>query len=340
MKPTIYDIAKAAGVSSATVSKVINHTGRISEKTREKIWTIMNDLNYRPNVLASAMKGKCTYQIALLIPDMDNPIYAQYLKYIEDRGQELGFSVVMCSTDNDPQKEERHISLLRQKSVDGFIIASKFTNKELLQQLLADQVPVVLFAHERQDIITDSVTVDDYFGGVMATEHLIAHGHTRIGVIATDSVSCWERIRGYESALSHAGIKADRDLVAIIEGSKIDDAEKTATNLLKAKEKGITAIFGCNDVMAIGVMQAAKKLGISIPNELSIIGFDNTELCKIVTPELTSIAMPIKELGGKAMDMIIDKLDRSGNPKQRIKMLPELVVRHSVSNNKRNTNKE
>ncbi|MFD0693717.1 LacI family DNA-binding transcriptional regulator [Paenibacillus sp. GCM10027628] len=331
MKPTIYDVAKAAGVSSATVSKVINHTGRISEKTRDKIRTIMNEINYRPDVLASAMKGKCTYQIALLIPDMDNPIYAQYLKYIEDRGRELGFSVVMCSTDNDPDKEEQHISLLRQKRVDGFIIASKFTNKELLQELLADQVPVVLFAHERQDVITDSVTVDDYLGGVLATEHLISHGHTRIGVIATDSISCWERIRGYESAISNAGIKLDRALVETIEGSKIDDAEKAALKMLKMNKNGVSAIFGCNDIMAIGVMQAAKKLGLSIPKDLSIIGFDNTELCKIVTPELTSIAMPINELGHKAMDMIVDKIDRSGNAKQKIKMLPELVVRNSVS---------
>lgn len=331
MKPTIYDIAKAAGVSSATVSKVINQTGRISTKTRDKVQRIMNELNYRPNVLASAMKGKCTYQIALLIPDMDNPIFAQFLKYIEDRGQELGFSVVMCSTDNDPLKEERHITLLRQKMVDGFIIASKFTNKELLEQLLEDQVPVLLFAHEREDIVTDSVTVDDYFGGLIATEYLIAQGHTRIGVIASESISCWERIRGYEAALNRAGIQADGSLVEVIESTKFDDAEKAAAIFLQEKGRDVTAVFGYNDVTAIGVMRAAKKLGIAIPEQLSIIGFDNSELCKMVTPELTSIAMPLKELGAKAMDLIVEKIDRSFHTKQRIKMLPELVVRDSVA---------
>jgi DNA-binding LacI/PurR family transcriptional regulator len=328
MKTTIYHIAKAAGVSTATVSKVLNNTGRISDKTAKKILKIVDELRYSPNILASAMKGKHTYQIALLIPDMDNPIYAQFLKHIEYRGQELGFSVVMCSTDNNAEKEERHINLLRKKRVDGFIIASKFINDTLLQELLQDEVPVVLFAHERPELLTDSVTVDDYLGGVIATEHLISQGHIRIGVIAEDSISCKERIRGYTSALQKVGIVPDEDLVRI-GGPKINDAEITARNILNVTDRP-TAIFGCNDVMAFGVMKAAKKLGISIPDELSLIGFDNTELCSIVTPELTSVAMPVNELGTKAMDILINKINKTSEAKQRIRMLPELAIRESV----------
>lgn len=329
MRPTIYDIAKAAGVSAATVSKVINNTGRISDKTKKKILNLVGELKYQPNVLASAMKGKCTYQIALLIPDMDNPIYAQYLKYIEDRGQELGFSIVMCNTDNNPEKEERHITLLRQKKVDGFIVASKFKNDQLLQELLQDEVPVVLFAHERPEILTDSVTVDDYMGGFIAAEHLISQGHKRIGVIATDAISCLERIRGYKAALQKAGIKPIQELISI-GGSKINDAEMTARILLDIANRP-TAIFGCNDLMAIGVMQAAKKRGISIPDELSVIGFDNTELCSIVTPELSSVSMPVNELGRKVMDVIINRIEHAKDTKRHISMQPELVIRNSVS---------
>ncbi|WP_248928402.1 LacI family DNA-binding transcriptional regulator [Paenibacillus hamazuiensis] len=329
MKPTIYDIAKAAGVSTATVSKVINNTGKISEKTRKKILELMDELNYQPSVLASAMKGKFTYQVALLIPDMDNPIYSQYLKHIEARGQELGFSIVMCNTDYNPEKEERHIALLRQKRVDGFIVASKFENEELLQKLLWDNVPVVLFAHERPEIVTDSVTVDDFLGGFIATEHLISQGHQRIGVVAMDSISCQDRIRGYKSALQKAGITADEELI-VFGGPKLADAEQTATSLLDLKKRP-TAVFGCNDVMAIGVMQAAKKRHISIPGELSVIGFDNTELCSIVTPELSSVAMPVHELGRKAIEVLVNKIEKSDDVKQRIRMLPELVLRESVS---------
>lgn len=332
MKPTIYDIAKAAGVSTATVSKVINNTGSISEKTRSKIHRIMDELKYQPNRLASAMKGKNTYQIALLIPDMDNPIYAQYLKYIEDRGHELGYNIVMCSTDNNPEKEARHIDLMRQKRVDGFIIASKFTNEALLQELLQDEVPVLLFAHDRPEIMVDSVTVDDYLGGFMAVEHLISLGHSQIGIIASDSISCRERIRGYKSALQKAGIEIDESLIMTC-SSKMEGAEASAMRLLQ-REGRPGAIFGCNDVMAIGVMQAAKKLRIALPDELSVIGFDNTAMCRIVTPELSSIAMPVQELGRQAMDLLIRKIEHNDSVMQRVRMLPELMVRSSTSWNK------
>jgi DNA-binding LacI/PurR family transcriptional regulator len=329
MKTTIYDVAKAAGVSAATVSKVINNSGRISEKTKAKIRQIMHELRYQPNVLASAMKGKCTYQIALLIPDIDNPIYAQYMKHIEDRGQELGFSVVMCSTDNDPEKEARHISLMRNKRTDGFIIASKFKNEALLNELLKDKIPVVLFAHEKLDMMIDSVTVDDYLGGYMATEHLISLGHTRIGVIAEDSISSSERIQGYKFALQKAEIDCDENLIRI-GGSKMEDAERATGDLWSLKERP-SAIFGINDMMAFGVIRAARIRQIAIPDELSVIGFDNTAMCSIVTPELSSIAMPVSELGKKAMDLIIRKIDKSNDIKQRIRLLPELMVRKSTA---------
>lgn len=330
MKPTIYDIAKSAGVSTATVSKVINNSGRISEKTTAKIRKIMEELRYQPNVLASAMKGKNTYQIALLIPDMDNPIYAQFLKYIEDRGQELGFSVVMCSTDNNPEKEAMHISLMRQKRTDGFIIASKFKSDVLLHELLKDKIPVILFAHEKPDVLIDSVTVDDYLGGFIATEHLISLGHTRIGVIAEgDSISSSERIRGYKFALQKAGIDCDEKLILVC-GSKMEDAERAAGDLFNLEERP-SAIFGSNDLMAFGIMRAARKRQIVIPDKLSVIGFDNTAMCSFVTPELSSIAMPVSELGKKAMDLIIHKVEHNDDIKQRIRLIPELVVRDSTS---------
>ncbi|NOV03769.1 LacI family DNA-binding transcriptional regulator [Paenibacillus planticolens] len=329
MKPTIYDIAKAAGVSTATVSKVLNNSGRISEKTKIKIREIMEDLRYQPNVLASAMKGKGTFQIALLIPDVENPVYAQYLKHIENRGQEQGFSVVMCCTDDNPDKEARHISLMRNKQVDGFIIASQFKNEELLKELLEDKVPIVLFAHEKQDILVDSVTVDDCFGGVIATEHLISLGHKRIGIVAEDTVSSHERIRGYKFALQKAELPYDEKFIQI-GGTKMEDAEHAAGKLFSSANRA-TAIFGTNDLMAFGVMRAARKHQIAVPQELSIIGFDNTPMCSIVSPELTSVAMPVSDLGKKAMDLIIHKIEGNDDIKQRILLLPHLVVRDSTS---------
>lgn len=329
MKPTIYDIARLAGVSTATVSKVLNNTGRISEKTRERVTRIMDDLNYRPNMLASAMKGKSTYQIAFFIPDIDNPIYAQFVKHIEVRGQELGYNVVLCSTDNDPEKEERHVTLLRQRRVDGFIIASKFKNEELLKELIRDDVPVALFAHERADLSVDSITVDDYMGGYMATEYLHQLGHRRIGVVGEDSISAVERIRGYKNAHETAGIPFEEDLI-VIGGSTYDGGEAAAARLLDRPDRP-SAIFGCNDVLAIGVLQAAKARGIPVPDELSVIGFDDTPLCSLVTPKLSSVSMPVSELGKHVTDTIIRKIEQADAPKQRIRMLPGLSIRESTA---------
>lgn len=331
MKPTIYDIAREAGVSATTVSKVINNKGRISEKTRKKIMEIIDKLHYQPNVLASAMKGKSTYTIALLIPDAANPIYAQYLKYIEEYGQELGFSVVMCSTGSDPEKEAKHITLLKQKRVDGFIIASVFKNEPVFRQLIEEEIPLVLISLHRPELPVGSVTGDDYLGGYIATEHLLSLGHHRIGIIAQEgTVSGAERVRGYEKALINAGIELDKNLIRTTTDLTIEGAQLSARELLSNRQRP-TAIFGCNDILAIGAMLAAKELSIKIPDELSVVGFDNTVMCKIVEPQLSSIAIPIHEMGRQAMGLLIQQIEQKDNMKQRISLLPELVVRQSTA---------
>lgn len=331
MKPTIYDIAREAGVSATTVSKVINNKGRISEKTKKKIMEIIDKLHYQPSVLASAMKGKSTYTIALLIPDAANPIYAQYLKYIEEYGQELGFSVVMCSTGSDPEKEAKHITLLKQKRVDGFIIASVFKNEPVLRQLIEEEIPLVFIALHRSELPVGSVTGDDYLGGYVATEHLLSLGHRRIGIIAEEgTVSGVERVRGYEKALINAGIEIDKNLVRTTTEPTIEGAQLCARELL-ASGRRPTAIFGCNDILAIGAMLAAKELGIKLPDELSVVGFDNTVMCKIVEPQLSSIAIPVHEMGRQAMGLLIQQIEQKDNTKQRISLLPELIIRQSTA---------
>ncbi|WP_078408922.1 LacI family DNA-binding transcriptional regulator [Priestia abyssalis] len=334
MKVTINDVAREAGVSTATVSKVINNKGKISDKTRKKVNQVVNNLSYQPNLVASALKGKGTFTIALLIPHMDNPIYAQYLKYIEERGQELGFSIVMCSTDNDPNKEANHVTVLKKKKVDGFIIASKFNNKTALNQLVNENIPVALIAHERPELLVDSVTADDYLGGYQATEHLLSLGHRKIGVIAEEATSCKERIRGYEQALADNGIEFDEGLVVMCNGTgTFQGAEVQAGKLLDRQQRP-TAIFGCNDVLAVGTMQAAKARGLILPDELSVIGYDNTLICEIVNPQLSSIAMPIKEMGRKVIDLLIAEIEHDQRVKQRVHLSPELIMRSSTTSPK------
>lgn len=329
IKTTIYDVAREAGVSTTTVSKIMNNTGRISTKTKQNVLKIMEELNFQPNVLASAMKGKSTYSIAFLIPDVDNPIYAKYLKHIEYHGQNLGYNIVMCSTENDPIKEARHITLMRQKKVDGFIIADKFSNIVLLKELIAEGFPVSLFAHDRPEFSIDSVSADDYAGGYRAAKHLLSLGHTQIAVIAEDSISSRERIRGYRQALTEEGIEWDESLV-LFSDQTIEGAEIQGGKLLDRIVRP-TAIFGYNDLTAIGAMMAAKKRGLRIPEDLSVVGYDNTSLCNIVEPPLTSIDMPVEELGRKVINLLVGKIEGTEKTKQRIRLLPTLVIRQSTT---------
>jgi len=330
MKPTIYDIARLAGVSTATVSKVFNNRGSISDKTKKKIFEISEELNYQPSVVASALAGKKTYTIGLLIPDVVNPFFAEMTRNIEDRAHELGFNLVICNTDNDVNKEFNYIQLLRQKRVDGIILATGVRNDKLLKELINEQLPIALIAREMSILSASTVLVDDFAGGYSAASYLTGLGHKRIAIIAENLklASSRERIRGYRYALEEAGIGYDERYVKESDFS-LAGGGKTTNELLDEPEPP-TAIFACNDLLAIGAMQAAKQRGVSIPEELSVVGFDNTVLAAITDPPLTTIAQPIQAMGQQVVDLITQEINNPKSIKQRIVLLPELIVRGSA----------
>ena len=328
MKPTIYDVAREACVSIATVSKVINNTGRISDKTRAKVLKIMEELRYQPSVVASALTGKRTSTIGLLIPDLANPFFAEVARHVEDRGHELGYSVVMCSTDYDTKKEEKYIALLKQKSVDGIILAG-FRNDTLLRELTHEKLPIALIAQDIPALIVDSVMIDDYLGGYQATVHLLGLGHRRIAIIEEkDAKSSNERIRGYREALKNAGVPFDDHLV-IGSDSTVEGGKRSAAQLLDSNEPP-TAFFCCNDLLAIGVIQTARQKGLTIPEDLSVVGFDNTILAEITDPPLTTVNQPIPVMGHQIMDLLIQKIEGKKNTKQKVVVVPELIIRKST----------
>jgi len=330
LKPTIYDVAKEAGVSIATVSKVINQTGRISDKTRAHVNKVMERLDYQPSVVASALTGKSTYTIGLLIPDLANPFFAEIARSVEDRGSELGFNLVICNTDNEPNKGIQYISLLKQKRVDGIIIATGLQN-ELMKGLTGQGIPLALIAREMPMLAVDTVLVDDYMGGYLATSHLIRLGHRRIAIIAEDLelMSSKERVRGYRYALEEAGIAAEERFVTESELFTLEGGKEQTRKLLEQPD-GPTAIFACNDLLAIGVMQAARELGVNVPNDLSVVGFDNTILATITDPPLTTVAQPIQDIGRQVIDLLVQEINRQKTSKQRIILVPNLVVRSTT----------
>lgn len=250
---------------------------------------------------------------------------------MEDRGHELGYSLVMCSTDHDPDKELRYLSVLKQKQVDGIILATGIRNNAMLKGLIEQKVPIALIAREMPELAVDTVVVDDFNGGYQATSHLVGLGHRKIAVIAEDLnvTSSRERVRGYRRALEEEGIEFDDQLV-LVSDFTVEDGKRLTGALLDSEEPP-SAIFACNDLLAIGAIQAARERGLVIPDDLSIVGFDDTLLATITDPALTTVAQPINEMGRQVMDLLIQEVEKKKKVKQRVVLLPELKIRHSTT---------
>jgi DNA-binding LacI/PurR family transcriptional regulator len=331
MKPTIYDVAQAAGVSIATVSKVINETGRISDKTRKHVFSVMEQLNYQPSMVASALTGKSTYTIGLTLPDLANPFFAEIARSVEDRGHEYGFSVFICSTDNDPDKEVKYLSLLTQKRVDGIISATRIQNDQFLRKLIQQNIPIALITGEMPTLAVDTVMVDDNLGGFQAGNHLVELGHERIAILVEDmdNMSNRERIRGCKQAIANAGIHFEEQLITT--GGFTVESGQTAMKQLLLLENRPTAVFACNDLLAIGAIRAAREAGMQLPDDLSVVGFDNTILATLIDPPLTTIAQPIQEIGRRAVDLLVQEIKGEKVHKQRVVLMPELLLRKSTA---------
>jgi Transcriptional regulators len=331
MKATIYDVAKEAGVSIATVSNAINGKGNVSKKRREQIFQIMEQMNYQPNVNASALMGKKTYTLGLLIPDISNPFFSEIARAIEDQAHQLGYSVIMCSTDNKDERVERYIALLEQKNVDGILIGTGVDNQEILTSLQARHIPIVMISRETAALEVDTVVADDYIGGLMAAQHLAEMGHRRIAILSEQLKvsSARERIRGFRQGLQDRQIPFADDNIVICD-YMIQEGRRAAGELL-GREDRPTALFCCNDVLAIGAMQEARSLGIKVPEELSIVGFDDTILAAVVDPPLTTVAQPIASMAKQAFQLMISNLDEAEPVKKRIVLRPEINIRQSTA---------
>ncbi|MCM3654147.1 LacI family DNA-binding transcriptional regulator [Metabacillus litoralis] len=330
-QPTIYDVAKEAGVAISTVSKVLNNTGSIGAKTRKKVEETMQKLNYQPSVAASVKKRIQT--IGLLIPDISDPFMAQIARTIEDHGRKFGFSLIVCSTDNDLDKEIEYVSILKKKYIDGIIIATGLKNTTALKKLLNNEIPVALLAREVPSLAVNTVVVDDFLGAFEATSYLIKLGHQKIAMVTEDIYFPVTKLRldGYKQALAQADLTYNGDFVAI-NNTSFTDALDSTVKLLNLPEPP-TAIFASTEPLAIGVMQGARESGFDIPKDISIVGFDNSILAKMCYPPLTTVSQPIHEMGKKIIELLVEEIKNPKQVKQRIVMSPELIIRGTASEN-------
>lgn len=329
MKVTIYDVAREANVSIATVSKVINNSGRISDETRKHVLKVINELNYQPNMIASALTGKKTNSIGLLIPDLANPFFSELARSIEDRGHLLNYQLIICSTDYSPEKELEYIQLLKRKNVDGIIIASGFEQVEVIEKLVTkEQIPMAIVARNLPFSNINTVSNDDYYGGFLATKHLIQLNHKKIAIIARDVWTNRERMKGYEKALKDAQIDYQFPFEFIKE-STIEWGKKMTTKYLNS-DLPPTAIFACNDMLAIGAIQAIKELGLLIPEDISVVGFDDSIMSTVVDPPLTTIRQPVKSMGENVISLIDREIRQGVTEKSKLILTPKLIQRSST----------
>jgi Transcriptional regulators len=333
---TIKDIARLAGVSITTVSKVINRKDHdISEATKKRVLDIIHEYNYRPNALASGLITKKTGTIGLLVPDITNAFFSEVVLGVEEYAGNSGFNVILCNTNDNQEKETEYLSVLRDKRVDGIIfISTVVSNHDGIINLADNGMPLVVVDRPIDNERIQVVHLDNELGGKMATRHLIDHNHRKIGCITgpLHNKSARDRYQGYVKALQEAGIPFEPQYV--YEGDyRIDGGVNGARALL---EQQVTAIFSCNDMMACGVYEVAHQLGLDIPGDLSIVGYDDIFLCDILSTPLTSVNQPAYEMGKVSASILIDMINGVPQKEDRVELKSSLHIRKSVAPPKTN----
>lgn len=330
--PTMRDVAEEANVSVTTVSHVINGTRFVSEELRKRVLETMKRLDYRPNILARGLRVGKTNTIGLIVPDNSNPFFAEVSRVVEDVGFDSGYNVILCNSDGNLDKELTYIDVLVAKQVDGIIFIASSSQSEHLRLLVSERIPVVVADREMPDLDVDLVLVDNSRGGYEATKYLLELGHRRIGCIAgpSDITPSAERIKGYRQALSEFDVPFGEDL--IVRGDFQFEGGKKAMSQLLALPKPPSAVFICNDVMAIGAMGSIRSVGLRIPEDVSIVGFDNIGQASATWPPLTTIAQPIEQMARIATELLIRRLTGSADPeRRRIVLEASLVIRGSCA---------
>jgi len=327
---TIREVAESAGVSYATVSHVINNTRLVSPETRERVLTAMDALNYRPNALARSLRQGKTNTLGLVLPDSANPFFAEISRSIEDEAFKKGYSVFLCNTERDTQRELFYVDVLANRQVDGIIFVAAGDQPDSLDFLLHRNMPVVMIDRNLSNVEVDAVLTDNQLGGFLATRHLLELGHKRIACIAGPSsiTPSAERIIGYRRALEEAGISYDEKLV--LPGDYHAQSGLEITNSILSMNPRPTAIFALNDLMALGALRAAAEAGCSVPEDVAVVGYDDLEIAHFSNPPLTTIAQPKKEIGVQAVHLLVDRMAQKDRPPSRLILPPELIVRRST----------
>lgn len=327
---TIGDVAHRAGVSAMTVSRVINNSGYISQETRERVEQAIADLGYVPNALARSLRFKQTKTLALVLTDITNPFFTTIARGVEDTASEQGFSVMFCNTDESEEKEANYLNVLVQKQVDGVLLVPALSSPDSVIFLAERGVPCVVLDRRTPGATVDIVHCDSEQGACGLVEHLLSLGHRRIAILTGPEVvsTAADRVAGYRRALAAAGLASDPALVCY--GSFTQDSGARMARAMLALPQPPTALFAANNFIALGALGALRQAGVRVPDDISLVTFDDLPAAMVINPFLTAAAQPAYEMGRQAINLLLDRLAERGPTAPRDITLPtELIVRAS-----------
>jgi LacI family transcriptional regulator len=330
-KSSINDVAVRAGVSIATVSRVLNGNERVKPHLRQRVLDAMEDLRYIPSGIARNMRNQSKRTIGLLIADIQNPFFTDIVRAIEEVAYENQYTVLFGSTDNEREKERLYFEVLAMERVSGLILVTASDDARAYE--FEPSLPLVFLDRKPDGARGDAVVLDNVQGGYLATRHLIELGHQRIGIVtAPDDFTIGnERCEGYRKALHEFGISEDPSLIRTGEHGK-ERGGYLATRELLALANPPTAIFAINNVRTMGMLAALQEQAVCVPDEMSIVGFDDSAWLGLLSPPLTTISQPIYEIGIEAISLLLHRLAGDlTSPPVTVTMQPALVIRSSTA---------
>jgi LacI family fructose operon transcriptional repressor len=323
---SIKDVAEAAGVSTATVSRVLSNKPHVSDELRQRVLQAVERLDYRPNLIARSLRTRQSDTIGLVVADIRNPYFTAVSRAVEDMAYEQGISVYLCNTDEDPQKEALYLQVLRKENVAGIIFSP---TRKGAQDLSGFNIPTVAIDRPVRSAQVDSVLIDNFEAAYKLTEHLIENGYRRIGALfGAASSTGRERRRGFERALNDHGLQIPSpDLVNFVQ-PKVGSGRETALEMLSASPAP-QALFTSNSLLTAGALMATREKGLRIPEDIGLVGFDDTTWSALVEPGITVISQPTDDIGRTATELLLQRISDPQRAAREVILKGALVVRGS-----------
>jgi LacI family transcriptional regulator len=327
--PTVRHVAERAGVSTATVSRVLAGQNGVSEELSARVWQAARELNYQPNRIARNLRSGATRTVGVVIPNIENPFFTSVVRGIEGVLQAADYTLLLGNSDERPEREQLYLSTLRAEGVAGIIFVPIDSRADAYRQLIDAALPVVAIDRAPAALSADYVTADNVAGARAAVEHLIRFGHRRVGLITGPEgySSATERRAGYEQALAAAGLPVLPELIH--HGDFRESGGYRAMGELLSLPEPPHAVFAANNLMTLGALRMIHERGLRIPDEMAVVSFDDMPWAISLHPPLTAVAQPAHEMGASAAELLLTRIQKPDRPARRITLQTELVVRAS-----------